>query len=159
MYCKYCGEKLDDQARFCSKCGKVVETEKEDFFNDNEYVNPIKQEEIDSSSGRILGFAVWSLVLAIVGFIGGFSGLSTLAFIGYEPTVPLVYYSICIIFPIISLSLSSAAKNRINGLIEKHGETQGRATVGKGLLVPARIVAIIMLCIIATFIFVSFASL
>ena len=46
MFCKYCGEKLDEQARFCSKCGKVVETGKEEFFSDNEYVNPIKEKEM-----------------------------------------------------------------------------------------------------------------
>ena len=34
MYCKYCGNKLDEQAKFCSKCGKLVEDRKEvDFFD------------------------------------------------------------------------------------------------------------------------------
>ena len=76
MYCKYCGNKLDEQAKFCSKCGKLVEDRREvDFFDEPVYVDTIREAEKDKLSGKALTFAIWGLVLSAVSFILFLSGV------------------------------------------------------------------------------------
>ena len=90
MYCPYCGNKLDDGAKYCSNCGAEIQRpdsnfeptavagKKDDFefdFNDvpaanqsqnNSYQQPETKKEDDSNAGA---FGVLGFFVPIVGFI------------------------------------------------------------------------------------------
>ena len=72
MFCKYCGEKLPDEARFCHKCGhKVNEPEKHSEIEINEITNkempayPKKKKK----GGRV--FLILIMLLVIIGAVSG----------------------------------------------------------------------------------------
>ena len=68
MFCKYCGNELTEEARFCPKCGKISENKPEeiDYFYDLNAAEPATQEDVanvenperDSRGGEILKFAI-----------------------------------------------------------------------------------------------------
>ena len=56
MYCKYCGELLDDDAVFCTKCGNSIKkgqiSENPDTSK-NESITETKTEPIETSSNNV----------------------------------------------------------------------------------------------------------
>ena len=123
MFCKYCGNPLSSDAKFCSKCGKIVDSidssssSDYDFFGAetpvaelapqrNTYDDYVK----DTLGGSILKFAILSVVFACTFY---------LSFLG-------------IIF-------SSIARSKVRQFEIMFGETEGRATVGKHINVGGTI--------------------
>ena len=118
MFCKYCGNQLPEDAKFCPKCGKVTEEQANNYssyepepivFNDvkNDFVSKQKDED----AGSILKFAILGLAFSVPVSILG------------------------LIFTII-------AKSKVKRFIYKYGDTEGRATVGKHLTIPVMISSI-----------------
>lgn len=67
MYCKYCGTKLEDGAKFCYKCGASQEDVKVDYdFSDHSTNNSYGQNNVYSSDNRS---RIVAGVLAL--FLGG----------------------------------------------------------------------------------------
>jgi hypothetical protein len=130
MFCKYCGNQLPEDAKFCPKCGKITEEqefeandafEKQENENSNFYEpepiilnetrNDVLDQQKDEDAGSILKFAILGLAFSIPVSVLG------------------------LIFTIIS-------KSKVKGFIRKYGETSGRATVGKILTIPGMISSI-----------------
>lgn len=71
MFCKYCGKKLEDDAKFCSNCGAKVEKEydysyqsapkDETEYQDVNQKKPAKVWSVFAKVGRILGIVTISL--------------------------------------------------------------------------------------------------
>jgi predicted RNA-binding Zn-ribbon protein involved in translation (DUF1610 family) len=62
--CQYCGEKIDENAVFCPKCGEVLVGE------DTEWREFQTQGEVDEAEGRANMYVILAAVLVTVGIIG-----------------------------------------------------------------------------------------
>ena len=134
MFCKYCGEPLAEGASFCSKCGKKVDTA-EEYTNatngDNAflYTFPTQESAAPASAcndearsahgGKILLFAILALAFSV-----------TL----YLAPVGIVF---CIL-----------ARVQLSKYLAIYSETEGRASVGKGLSIASLPVSIVMTSIL-----------
>ena len=127
MNCKYCGNEIEENAKFCSKCGKIIDELPSTVTPDRS--EPSEPSEIaarrDSLGGEILKFSIMSLVFTWTFF---------LSFLG-------------IVFAII-------AKRKVSAYTEELGETEGRATVGKHLATAGLIAGCVMTGILALYIIV-----
>ena len=141
MFCRFCGNELPEGANFCPKCGKINEVE-EATVNENagaeipetpvmdatESVN-VFEEEKSSLAGKILTFGILGLAFAVSFW---------LSFMG-------------IIF-------SAIAKAKVGEYVAKFGETEGRASVGKGLATGGLIAGIILTVLFFLYIIVLAAA-
>jgi uncharacterized membrane protein YvbJ len=62
--CQYCGEKIDENAVFCPKCGEILVGE------DTEWQEFQIQGEVDEAEGRANMYVILATVLVTVGIIG-----------------------------------------------------------------------------------------
>ena len=141
MFCKYCGNELTEEARFCNKCGKIIDnestqeekTDKEfDFFSDanepvqtssKDFHNAQEDKAKEKAGEEILKFSILGLAFGSTFF---------LSFLG-------------IIF-------SYIARGKIKRYKRKYGETNGRASVGKGLNIGGMILSWISMAYIVFYI-------
>jgi predicted nucleic acid-binding Zn ribbon protein len=65
IYCQYCGEKIDDDAVFCPKCGEILVGE------DTKWQEFQIREEVDEAKDRANMYVILAIVLATVGMMGG----------------------------------------------------------------------------------------
>ena len=77
MFCKFCGNEVADDMKFCPKCGATVESTEipsvDELFAEPYAAN---DEEKDSTSNKCLIFGILSLALSgLVGFILALVGL------------------------------------------------------------------------------------
>lgn len=147
MFCKYCGNQLPEDAKFCPKCGKITEeqefeandafetqeNENSNFYESepiilNETRNDVLDQQKDEDAGSILKFAILGLAFSIPVSVLG------------------------LIFTIIS-------KSKVKGFIRKYGETSGRATVGKILTIPGMISSIFFMVFWFIYIILIFSML
>jgi uncharacterized membrane protein YvbJ len=63
--CQYCGEKIDDYALFCPKCGEVLVEE------NAEWQEFQLQEEVDEAKDRANMYIILAIILVSVGIVGG----------------------------------------------------------------------------------------
>ena len=73
MYCKFCGNEIDQGARYCDKCGSIV-TENETPGMDDGYVPEVidsyREAELDNSARKSLVFGILSIAFgSIIGII------------------------------------------------------------------------------------------
>lgn len=73
MYCKFCGNEIDQGARYCDKCGSIV-TENETPGMDDGYVPEVidsyREAELDNSARKSLVFGILSIAFgSIIGLI------------------------------------------------------------------------------------------
>ena len=148
MFCKHCGSQIDETAKFCTTCGKIVEKEAyvanenatHDYFEtpapnyynnpapnyfDNGYNPPIQKE----SGGGILAFAILGLA---------FGCTLILSFLG-------------IIF-------SAISRGKVNNYIVRYGKLDGPGIAGNGIGKAGLIVSIIM-TVLCVFYIIALASL
>lgn len=130
MYCKYCGNPLQENSNFCTVCGKVTDdiNENNSKSYDNDTVDPDRADKSDRS-GSILKFAILGLA---------FSATFWLSPLG-------------LIFAIVS-------RIRANSYIDRYGDTEGRATVGKHLGKAALIVNIVFCALLTLVCFIFFTG-
>ena len=122
MFCKYCGNQLPDDANFCPKCGKVTD-EKTNTTNESYssyepepiIFEDVKNDFVSKQKDEDSGSI---LKFAILG----------LAF-----SIPV---------SILGLIFTIIAKSKVRKFINKYGDTEGRATVGKHLTIPGMICSI-----------------
>ena len=136
MICKYCGKELEEDARFCSTCGKVVVHEPEpanpsaespmEIVAVSEVKDSAVEQERDARGKSILTYAILSLAFASSFYF---------AFVG-------------IIFAVI-------AKVKVRQYVLVYRETRGTATVGKHLSLAGLISSIVLTAILAFVIFVA----
>ena len=124
MFCRYCGNELPEDANFCPKCGKINEMEGTPMPRTEvidpmegaakmEYIDPFAKEK-EMRGGSILTTAILSLAFSMTFFF---------AWVG-------------LVFAIIS-------RVKLNAYVEKFKETEGRASVGKGLGIGGLVTSII----------------
>ncbi len=144
MYCKYCGNKLDNNATFCSTCGKRV-ADNVEFFEEQPIESP-QQKELKSELGsKILGFGIAGIVLTFISLIVFLVFLELVFFL--ETDEALVFLFFVILSPILGLIFSSISRKTATTFKDSFGETEGKATVGKNIALPALIINIIILSI------------
>ena len=64
-YCQYCGEKIDEDAVFCPKCGESLvggDTERQEFQI---------REKVDEAKHRANMYTISAIVLVTMGIVGG----------------------------------------------------------------------------------------
>jgi hypothetical protein len=141
MYCKYCGNKLDEQATFCSKCGKRVE-EEIDAFDQPVFKNTEEEDQKSKLGSPILGFGITSMIFAFISFILSSCALS-IAAIAFEGII--IYSALTVMFPILGVIFAAESRSRAKEYKMVFGETNGKATVGKNIALPALIINIVSL--------------
>ena len=152
MYCKYCGNKLDEQSTFCSKCGKRVSFETQNFESE---VNVTTQQDFDpalEAQKQELGEQV--LKKGVAGLVWSAISLVNLCFMGLAAIsvwFALIYFAVEIALAIVGVVLSVQAKSLANEYEYRFGKTEGKATVGKSLSIPGKIIAIVALAFVAYF--------
>lgn len=137
MFCKNCGFELQEDAKFCSRCGTEV-----DFVAANKNTEPVygtvtdpygtytyaqNQEEVEEKSelgGSVLKFGILGLVFSLTGILS-----------------------------LLGLIFSSVALSKANAFARIFGQTEGKATVGRklgkaGLIVSIVLVSYFALCLI-----------
>ena len=148
MFCKHCGYEIDNQTTFCPKCGKRIE--EEIVFTAENTENEIIKDKKSNLSGSILGFGITSIVFSLFSFVFWFVG--TVEAIAFGKNV-LDLLIVAISFPILGWIFASIARRNARNFEEQFGETEGRATVGKHLALPALIICIVITCMLAILIF------
>lgn len=154
MYCKYCGNKLDDQATFCSKCGKRV-VEEVSLFEEEKVENPQVEQHKSQLGGSILGFAITGMVFAFISLMAFLIALEVFALTLGDDEFAALYFVFCA-FPILGWIFSGLARAKVRQYKAVFGETEGKATVGKNIALPAFIINIVTVCISILLIVMSF---
>jgi predicted nucleic acid-binding Zn ribbon protein len=65
LYCQYCGEKIDEDAVFCPKCGESLvgeDTERQEFQI---------RKKVDEAKHRANMYTISAIILVTMGIIGG----------------------------------------------------------------------------------------
>lgn len=124
MFCKYCGNQLPDNVNFCPKCGTIndiSENVADHAVNVQPmYTNPVEEPEpvVDKVKkdlgGSILKFAIMGIAFA------------------------LSYY----LSPL-GLLFSIISKVKLGIYKRRYGETEGAASVGKGIGIASLILSIV----------------
>lgn len=117
MYCKNCGNKFEDGAKFCTSCGASVEAPVEEapvYTIEDAMPDPLEEEKGDAGR-RILTLGICSLA-----FVSTF---------------------IC---SLVGLILAVVCRGKIRNYEEKFGPVSGIAKVGKGLSLGGLISGIVM---------------
>lgn len=153
MYCKYCGNKLDDQATFCSKCGKRV-VEEVSLFEEEKVKNPQVEQHKSQLGGSILGFAITGMAFAVFAALLFLVGIDIAWLIDAEEIA--FYFILTIPFPALGWIFSGIARAKVRQYKAVFGETEGKATVGKNIALPAFIINIVTVCISILLIVMSF---
>ena len=125
MYCKYCGNNLENEAKFCSSCGARVENVTVDAEQIASYVYddfmPDPYEEAKSSLARkILTLGICSLAFAITFW-----------------------------FSLVGWILAVVCRGRIREYEERFGPVSGMAKVGRGLSLGGLIAGICLTFLVA----------
>ena len=111
MYCRNCGNKVADGAKFCTKCGSVLEAAmrfqsapvavlKEDAPKEKEEDSALIEEKNEAAK-QVLTPAIVGLALSELGLPG--------------------------------LIVSLVARSRLKKFVAKYGKASGKAAIGKGL--------------------------
>ena len=140
MFCKFCGNRIEDDAMFCSRCGKRVE-EEVNCFEEEDFVNPQVEREKDGLGASILGCAIASVVLLLVSCIC----ITVVGQLMYLMDLSTLFGSVFLflIMNILGWVFSATARGKARAYAERFGETNGKATVGKIMSIPALILNII----------------
>ena len=80
MYCKFCGNEISSDVKFCPKCGSINEEKTaptiDSVFTETPVANPYVEEKKSSLASKALTFGIVSLVVAY------FTGIWGLIFAG-----------------------------------------------------------------------------
>ena len=120
MFCKHCGYQLPEDSNFCPNCGKITDEVKKE----EEKVDVIDCTNVDpflDEQKDELGGKI--LKFSILGLAFSF------------------------FLPILGFIFTVIARSKIKSYVNIFGETQGRASVGKGLSIGGLITSIVFFVI------------
>lgn len=124
MFCKHCGYQLPEDSNFCPNCGKITDEVKKEEEKVEETVEVIDCTNVDpflEEQKDELGGKI--LKFSILGLAFSF------------------------FLPILGFIFTIIAKSKIRSYVNLFGETQGRASVGKGLSIGGLISSIVFFVI------------
>ena len=146
MYCKYCGNVMDDKATFCTKCGKrVMENEKP--LIEEKPDAPCVEEQKKKSERKILAFAIISLACVVLslGVLPQTPLIDMFNLWQYFEEGQILYYVYTLIFPLIGLVFSIISRVIARKYKKIYGQVEGAAKVGKKLALAAFIACIVLI--------------
>lgn len=156
MNCQFCGFKLDDQAKFCPTCGKLVGSQPENASDQpkTEYTNPITDDKKSSLGRKLLIDSIVGLALGIVALTVFLTVCPILLAAEYFDAAHSVLM-VSLPINIVGMCFSGSARAKLKKHRNLYGETSGPASVGKGISIPANIINVALMVIQALiFIFV-----
>lgn len=155
MFCKFCGNQLDDDAKFCSKCGKLVSAETnenkkepETVVISDEYGNPTASYNAPAVSNPQPTYQPYSAPVSENSAVRDAEGKSILVF-----GILGVAFACSIYFAFLGIIFSVIARSKLKRYLNCYGETRGTATVGKYLSLGGIIGSIVMTAISVLLIF------
>ena len=73
MYCKFCGNEIEDGVKYCPRCGGIAtetETAAEEVYEAELVRDPVTDEECESAAKKSLVFGILSIAFgSVIGFI------------------------------------------------------------------------------------------
>lgn len=146
MFCKFCGNQLDDDAKFCSKCGKLVSAETnenkketETVVISDEYGNPTASYNAPAQSYSQPAYQPYSAPVNENSTARDSDGKSILVF-----GILGVAFACSVYFAFLGMIFSIIARVKLRRYLNNYGETRGTATVGKYLSLGGLIGSIVM---------------
>jgi len=76
-FCPYCGEKIDEDAAACPKCGEIL------FDEDTEWQRLQIQEKVDKAKHRTNMYIIAATVLVTVGIVAGCVLCASISAVGF----------------------------------------------------------------------------
>jgi hypothetical protein len=146
MFCKFCGNQLDDDAKFCSKCGKLVgaetnenKKEPEPVVISDEYGNPTVSYNAPAQSYSQPTYQPYSAPVCEDDAVRDSEGKSILVF-----GILGVAFACSVYFAFLGMIFSIIARVKLKRYLNNYGETRGTATVGKYFSLGGLIGSIVM---------------
>ena len=147
MFCKFCGNQLDDDAKFCSKCGKLVSAETnenkkepETVVISDEFGNPTASYNAPAQSYSQPAYQQpYSAPVSENSAARDSDGKSILVF-----GILGVAFACSVYFAFLGIIFSLTARVKLKKYLNNYGETRGTATVGKYLSLGGLIGSIVM---------------
>ena len=151
MFCKYCGNKLSEDANFCPKCGKLV-------LDDEPVVRSEAPAEEKTIAAEVAIVADESTVPeeAIVEAVSAGPAEVELTYEEEKAKnsfatkimvlgIVALATAVSVWFSLVGLIIGVIAKGKVREYVEKYGDTEGKASVGKGLATAAIPVSIALM--------------
>ena len=159
MYCKYCGNTLTEDAKFCPTCGKNVSDTTDDLVDETliEVGAPAEDEQKNSLSNKILSTATVSLALSMVSVMF-ISLIPIVLSITEEFAYMTVWSFIALVINIVALCIKGSSKRNLSKFSALYDDLTVKARVGKILCIPSTILNIVLLVCDAIFLLVSLSA-
>lgn len=75
MYCKYCGSRIEDDAKFCPSCGRFIKEEVQ-----AEFVSEYGKTKTQSENSTVDNYALIGFILGLCTYVVGFTCIPGLIF-------------------------------------------------------------------------------
>ena len=135
MYCKYCGNKIEENVSFCSKCGKRVDEVVEEV-EEELVINPQVDERKSSFANISLGNSIVGMIFAVISFIYFIYYVEIILIFGTTVLADVFALSL----PFAGMLFAKKGRKNANNYKTLIGETEGKATVGRSLGIAGGIV-------------------
>jgi hypothetical protein len=131
MYCKYCGQQIDDKAEICVHCGRRVRSSLSSMLENNEItrLRAIKESKSPGLAG-FLGFCLSWILLGPLGYLylgqwNWFWVTLVISVIAYPLTFGLAYVLFPFIFGFHQYQMARELNEALKNTPDKSGPAEG----------------------------------
>ena len=160
MYCRHCGAQLSENANFCHKCGKTINSQPEE--QQPEVQQPeVQQPEVTAEQPKVsISKSIKSLIFGAIGL--EFAAVCSILlieffamfaiYVGTEDSGAIIAFALIMVpSSIIGLCFSNAAKSNSDEFCSLAGQHNGLSKVGRILGIWGRILNLVAICTYALF--------
>ena len=160
MYCRHCGAQLSENANFCHKCGKTINSQPEE--QQPEVQQPkVQQPEVTAEQPKVsIAKSIKSLIFSTIGLeFAAVGSIFLIEFfvlfavnVGTETNGAIIAFALIMMpFAIIGLCFSNAAKRNSDEFCALAGQHNGLSKVGRILGILGLILSIVAICLYVLF--------